>query len=129
MIVKKVKYSPGRNPKPPVLQIRDLVDYIRSPRDTNPLEKIEYSGSRAFVTDTHKGQRAEMIALAAESVHSRMPVSHWIFSWKENEQPTPDQVDELVDIFLERMELSGHQAIYGLHYNTESHVPPAKPGA
>jgi len=26
-----------------------------------------------------------------------------------------------VDIFLERMELSGHQAIYGLHYNTENY--------
>ncbi len=121
MIVKKVKYSPDSKPKPTELQIRDLVDYIRSPRDTNPIEKIEYSGSRGFITDTHAGQRKEMIALATESAHSRMPVSHWIFSWKENEQPTPDQVDELVDIFLERMELAGHQTIYGLHYNTENY--------
>jgi hypothetical protein len=120
MIVKKVKYNP-KKPKPKAWQIGDLVDYIRSPRDVNPLEKIEHSGSRGFFSNTHAGQKMEMIGLANESVHSRMPVSHWIFSWKENEQPAPEQVDELVDIFLERMGLSGHQVIYGLHYNTENY--------
>jgi hypothetical protein len=119
MIVKKVKYKQTEKPKS--WQIGDLVDYIRHPLDVNPLEKIEHSGSRAFFSTTHAGQKMEMIGLANESVHSRMPVSHWIFSWKENEQPAPAQVDELVDIFLERMGLSGHQAIYGLHYNTENY--------
>ena len=119
MIVKKVKYK--QRTKPKAWQIGNLVDYIRSPRDTNPLEKIEYSGGREFFSTTHAGQKNEMISLANESVHSRMPVSHWIFSWKENEQPTPDQVDELVDTFLERMGLVGHQVIYALHYNTENY--------
>ena len=119
MIVKKVKYK--KTTKPKSWQIGDLVDYIRSPRDTNPLEKIEHSGSREFFSGDHAGQRMEMVALAEDSVHSKMPVSHWIFSWQENEQPTSDQVEELVDIFMERMELSGHQVIYGLHYNTENY--------
>ena len=119
MIVKKVKYKSTTKPK--AWRIGDLVDYIRNPRDTNPLEKIEHSGSREFFSTTHIGQKMEMIGLANESAHSRMPVSHWIFSWKEDEQPTPEQVDELVDIFLERMGLVGHQVIYGLHYNTENY--------
>ncbi|MCL2123715.1 MAG: relaxase/mobilization nuclease domain-containing protein [Desulfovibrionaceae bacterium] len=119
MIVKKVKYK--KTTKPKSWQIGDLVDYIRSPRDSNPLEKIEHSGSREFFSTNHVGQKKEMIGLAEDSVHSKMPVSHWIFSWQENEQPTPDQVEELVDIFLERMELSGHQTMYGLHYNTENY--------
>jgi hypothetical protein len=50
-----------------------------------------------------------------------MPVSHGVFSWKENEQPTAAQADEAVDIFLEKMELAGHQAIYGLHYDTDNY--------
>ena len=119
MIVKKVKYE--QTAKPKAWQIGDLVDYIWHPRNVNPLEKIEHSGSRNFFGTTHAGQKGEMIGLANESVHSRMPVSHWIFSWKENEQPTAEQVDELVDIFLERMGLSGHQVIYGLHYNIENY--------
>jgi hypothetical protein len=119
MIVKKVKYKQSTKPKS--RQIGDLVDYICSPRDSNPLEKIEYSGYREFFSTTHVGQKKEMIGLAKESVHSKMPVSHWIFSWQENEQPTPEQVEELVDIFMERMELAGHQVIYGLHYNTENY--------
>lgn len=120
MIVKKVKFT-SRKPKAKAWQIGDLVDYIRSPRDVNPLEKIEHGGSRNFFSETHAGQKKEMIGLASESVHSRMPVSHWIFSWKEHEQPTPEQVDEVVGIFLERMGLSGHHAIYGLHFNTENY--------
>ncbi len=57
-----------------------------------------------------------MIALARESAHSRMPVSHWIFSWQEGEQPTREQSEEVVDLSLEKMELTGHQTVYGLHY-------------
>ncbi|MDR2891623.1 MAG: relaxase/mobilization nuclease domain-containing protein [Deltaproteobacteria bacterium] len=120
MIVKKVKFK-SKKPKSKAWQIGDLVDYIRSPRDVNPLEKIEHGGNRNFFAETHAGQKKEMIALATASVHSRMPVSHWIFSWKEHEQPTPEQVDEVVDIFLERMGFTGHQAIYGLHFNTENY--------
>ena len=119
MIVKKVKYTDTNKTK--VWQIGDLVDYIRYPHNTNPQEKIAHAGSRNFFAATHNGQKVEMIALAQESVHSKMPVSHWVFSWQEHEQPTRAQVDELVDIFLERMGLVGHQVVYGLHYNTENY--------
>lgn len=42
---------------------------------------------------TCEGQRV-MISLAEESIQSRMPVTHWILSWQENEQPSREQVDE-----------------------------------
>lgn len=29
-----------------------------------------------------------MISLAEESIQSNMPVTHWILSWQENEQPS-----------------------------------------
>lgn len=54
------------------------------------------------------------------SLHSRMPVSHWILSWQEGEQPTREQVEEVVDIFLEKMGLSEHQTVYDLHYDTDN---------
>jgi hypothetical protein len=102
-------------------QIADLVDYIRQPHNTNPAEKIEYSGGLNFLIGTHSSQKKEMITLATETVYSKMPVSHFVFSWREHEQPTAEQVDELADIFLREMGLEGCQTVYGLHYNTENY--------
>ncbi len=118
MIVKKIKRD--KSDKPKAWQIGDLVDYIRNPQTANAYEKIAHAGGRNFLSGTHNGQKAEMIALAQESVHSTMPVSHWVFSFKENEQPSRQQVDDLVDTFLEHMGLKEHQAIYGLHQNTNN---------
>lgn len=118
MIVKKIK---NENNRPKAWQIGDLVDYIRHPHNRNPQEKIEYAGGRNFISSTHTGQKLEMITLARESVHSKMPVTHWIFSWQEGEQPTREQVEELMDVFLARMELAGHQAVYGLHHDTDNY--------
>ncbi len=118
MIVKKIL---NQNDRPKAWQIGDLVDYIRQPHNKNPQEKVEYAGGRGFFSRTHTGQKAEMITLARESTRSAMPVSHWMFSWKEGEQPTREQVEEVVDMFLENMGLEGHQAIYGLHYDTDNY--------
>ena len=119
MIVKKIKNT--KTEKPKAWQIGDLVDYIRFPHNRNPQEKIECAGGRNFLSATHTGQKAEMIALARESVHSHMPVQHWMFSWQEGEQPTREQVEEVVDMFLEKMELAEHQTVYGLHYDTDNY--------
>ena len=119
MIVKKIKHT--ANTKPKEWQIGDLVEYIRNPAIRNRGEKIEHAGYRNFITDTHTAQKLEMIALARETVRSKMPVNHWVFSWPEGEQPTRAQVDELVDIFLEKMGLKDHQAIYGLHCDTRNY--------
>lgn len=119
MVVKKIKNKKTKKSK--VWQIGDLVDYIRFPHNKNPQEKIEYAGGRKFFSSTHVGQKMEMIALARESKHSNMPVQHWMFSWKEGEQPDREQIEELVDIFLEKMGLSEHQTIYGLHYDTDNY--------
>lgn len=119
MIVKKIKHT--QNDKPKEWQIGDLVDYIRNPAVKNRGEKIEHAGSRNFITDTHVAQKLEMISLARETVRSKMPVSHWLFSWPEGEQPTRAQVDELVDIFWGKMDLKDHQAIYALHCDTPNY--------
>ena len=119
MIVKKIKHAV--NSKPKEWQIGDLVDYIRNPDVKNKGEKIEHAGGLNFLTDTHSAQKLEMICLARESVRSKMPVTHYVFSWPEGEQPTSKQVDELVAFFLREMGLEGHQAIYGLHNDTRNY--------
>ena len=116
MIVKKFKRTSFKKSKS--VMIGGLVDYILAEHDGRGKDKLAYAGSRNFLTTTVAAQKREMISLAEESIQSRMPVTHWILSWQENEQPTREQVDEAVSLFLRGMGLAEHQTIYALHKNT-----------
>jgi hypothetical protein len=117
VIVKKV---PNSKTKSKAASIRDLADYIRAPHDQNPDEKVLCANGRGFLCDDHAAQREEMVAIAAESVRSKNPVNHYILSWREGEQPSPEQVEEAVSIFMEQLGWKDHQAIYGLHKDTDN---------
>ena len=121
MIVKKMKRTNFSKSK--AVMISELVDYIFAPYDELGQEKLAHYGTLNFLTTTRAAQKNEMIALAEESIQSRMPVTHWVLSWKDAEQPTPDQLDFAVEYFLRRMELEGHQTFYVQHKNTvNTHV-------
>ncbi len=102
-------------------RIGGLSDYIRAPEKTNEQEKCAYSKGRGFLTESHQGQRAEMVALAQESVLSNDPINHYVLSWKEGEIPTPQQVEQALDLVLEQMGMQSHQVIYGLHSDTDNY--------
>ena len=116
MIIKKLKRTSFKKSK--AVMIGGLVDYILAAHDDRGKDKLAYTGSTNFLTTTIAAQKREMISLAEESIQSRMPVTHWILSWQENEQPTREQVDEAVNLFLRGMGLAEHQTIYALHKNT-----------
>jgi hypothetical protein len=116
MILKKMKRASFKKPK--ATMIAALLDYIFAEKDENGREKLAYSGALNFLTGTLAAQKNEMIALAEESIQSKMPVTHWIMSFQENEHPSHEQIDEAVNIFLQRMGLDEHQALYALHQNT-----------
>ena len=116
MIIKKLKRTSFKKSK--AVMIGGLVDYILAGHDDRGKDKLAYAGSRNFLTTTVAAQKKEMISLAEESIQSKMPVTHWILSWQENEQPTSEQVDEAVSLFLRGMGLAEHQTIYALHKNT-----------
>ena len=116
MIVKKLKRTSFKKSKSTM--IGGLVDYILAEHDDRGKDKLAYAGSRNFLTTTVAAQKREMISLAEESIQSKMPVTHWILSWQENEQPSREQVDEAVSLFLRGMGLAEHQTLYALHKNT-----------
>ena len=116
MIIKKLKRTSFKKSKS--VMIGGLVDYILAEHDDRGKDKLAYAGSRNFLTTTVAAQKREMISLAEESIQSKMPVTHWILSWQENEQPTREQVDEAVSLFLRGMGLAEHQTVYALHKNT-----------
>ena len=116
MIIKKLKRTSFKKPKS--VMIGGLVDYILASHDEEGRDKLAFAGSKNFLTTTVAAQKREMISLAEESIQSRMPITHWILSWQENEQPTREQVDEAVSLFLRGMGLAEHQTLYALHKNT-----------
>jgi hypothetical protein len=116
MILKKLKRTSFKKPK--AVMIRTLVDYILAATDEGGQEKTKYAGAKNFLGRTPDGWKAEMVSLASESIQSKMPVTHWIMSWQENEQPSHERIEDAVDVFLERMGLAGHQVIYSLHGNS-----------
>ncbi len=121
MVFKKIKFNPKKaRRKSKSSHVRDLTDYVRGVRLRAADEKVLYSGARGFLTTDHVSQQAEMIALAMEAIRSPNPLSHYLLSWREGEQPTPEQVEQAVSLFLGELGLDGHQVIYGLHQNTEN---------
>lgn len=118
MIAKKIKNPNTKSSK--ATRIRKLSDYIIKPELKNKQEKCIYANFRGFICETHSGRVAEMIALAEESVRSKDPINHYVVSWKQGEQPTPEQIERAVDIYLKELGLEGHQVIYGLHSDTDN---------
>lgn len=118
MIVKKVKNPKKASSK--AVRISRLTSYIREPERENSQEKCVYAGARGFITNDPQSQAAEMIALSEETVRSKDTINHYVLSWREGEQPSPEQVEEVVSIFMEELGVTEHQAIYGLHADTDN---------
>ncbi len=102
------------------LRVEGLADYAQRPTGDDLREKCIHDGARGFFTTTRNAQKAEMLALAQNSTHSKDPINHYVLSWREGEQPTPAQIEEAVDVFLDTMGLVGHQTLYGLHADTDN---------
>lgn len=128
MIVKKIKSRSGGK-KAKASHARDLADYIRASDAEHLMDyareegrastgKVAHTGARNFFARTHEGQKYEMAALAMEAARSRNPLTHWIVSWQEGEQPTETQFEQAVDVFLNQLGLQEHQAIYAVHCDT-----------
>lgn len=142
MILKKIPVDQEKAAKKSkATNISDLTDYVSVPGDAARLtrlgyhladdgdvlggngeqpEKLLYLTTRGFNTGTFKGQQAEMIAVAMECPKSKNPVQHWIASWHENEQPSPEQIEEFLDVFLNELGLRKHQVIAAVHRDTDN---------
>ena len=96
----------------------EAMSNLLTQKDEDGFEKNLYSFGLNFVARTASAWKQEMIALSQETIHSKMPVTHWVMSWQENEAPTRKQVRQAVGIFLERMGLKAHQTIVAAHINT-----------
>lgn len=101
-------------------RIEGLADYAQRPMADARREKCIHGGARGFQSAARAAQKAEMLALAQASAHSRDPINHYVLSWQRGEQPTPAQVEDAVDLLLDELGLTDHQVLYGLHADTDN---------
>ena len=114
MIFKKVANRPSRGKVGS--SIKGRIDYIRSPDDA----KVSHTGARNFLSSDPAAQIAEMQALAGAAPRATNPVSHFVFSWQEGEQPTAEQAEEAVSLALHEFGMTDHQCVYAIHRDTDN---------
>jgi hypothetical protein len=118
MIVKRVKSTGGSSKS---ARVKGLTDYITDAKGkSKDKDKIAYTGGRGFIGDSLICHQAEMIALAEDAPRSTNPITHWMVSWKQDEKPSREQVEQAIDVLMEELELKDHQVIYALHQDTNN---------
>jgi hypothetical protein len=120
MIAKRIQNPRATASK--TVRIQRLTDYIldATSSDSNVKSKCDYSGARGFLCADTRGRQSEMMALAMGCIRSKDTIRHYVFSFKEMEHPTPEQIEEAVGIFMSELGLVGHQLIFGLHEDTDN---------
>lgn len=118
MIVKKIPNPKISSTK--IERITSLLEYIQNPSAENGDAKCIIYGALNFMGDSRAAHIAEMSALASDCVRSTDPINHYVLSWKKGENPTNEQVIESVDIFVNGLEMWGHQCVYALHTDTDN---------
>lgn len=62
----------------------------------------------------------EMAVLATANFRCPDPISHHVISWPAHERPTPQQLEDIADLFLREAELQGHQLVGGYHIDRDN---------
>ena len=101
-------------------RITALLEYIRAPERDDAAEKCVHHGTRNFITEEPADQIAEMVALAQGATRSRDPIVHYVISFREHEQPTPEQVDAAIDTVQATLKIGELQLVYALHADTRN---------
>ncbi|MDR1508637.1 MAG: relaxase/mobilization nuclease domain-containing protein, partial [Synergistaceae bacterium] len=97
---------------------KGLNDYITGKTNRQPGEKIALTGCLNLASV--ETATIEMESLAFQNKRSKDPVMHLLLSWRENENPTQEQVNKAATITLDELNISQCQALYALHRNTDN---------
>ena len=110
------KLPKGR--KDGVSSFRDLVRYCLGVTG-HEQGTVLHVGSQNLLNDTEEAYK-EMEDLASQNTRCKVPAMHFILSWRSEESPTNEQVDEAVGIALKELNLEDCQALWALQDDTEN---------
>lgn len=104
--------------QPKRVRIRRLVTYVAAPDDG--AKCLAFGRADGFLSEDLEGIIAEMIANSEAAQRSPDTIHHLVFSWPEDEHPTPGQAAGAVRIYLDHVGLSDHLHVWGLHADTDN---------
>ena len=87
---------------------RDLINYCLGVMGHSQ-GAVWYTGKQKI--NDLKTAAVEMESLAMENIRCKSPAFHFVLSWRSNESPTNEQIDEAIAIALKELDLSGCQAV------------------
>lgn len=97
--------------------LRDLARYVIA---EGRAEEVLATGKRNLFGRTLEDQQAEMLALMSRCTNPAGAIDHWVFSWAEGEEPSTDEINKTVDIFLRCQKLERCPAIWGYHGDSDN---------
>lgn len=92
--------------------LRDLARYVIA---EGRAEEVLATGTRNLLGRNLEDQQAEMLALMRRCPNPAGAIDHWVFSWAEGEEPSTDEINKTVDIFLRCQKLERCPAVWGYH--------------
>lgn len=95
--------------------VRDLARYVIA---EGRAEEVLATGSRNLLGRTLEDQQTEMLALMRRCLKPAGALDHWVFSWAEGEEPSTDEINKTIDIFLKCQKLERCPVIWGYHGDT-----------
>ncbi|WP_137787763.1 LPD7 domain-containing protein [Sphingomonas sp. 3P27F8] len=93
---------------------------IEAAREIAQGERVVQIVSRNLLSTDIADVQFEMAVVAGIAPGSEDPIEHIVVSWPEGEHPTPDQIEEVLDIVLAVTGMSRHQAYAVLHGDTQN---------
>lgn len=110
------KIPPGRRDKK--TSFKDLANYCLG-ISGHAKGSILHVGMKNLNSPPEKAY-LEMEGLSYENVRCKNPVLHFILSWRAEESPSNEQVDEAVNIALGELDLQDCQSLWALQSDTEN---------
>lgn len=107
--------------RPGLVRARAVIDYAFDVAEfgAEPGEKVSSYWGHNLPDGTLSEWQMQMTAAAALSVRGHDPVEHIVFSWRENEHPTDEQVEEAASLILNVLGYGNCPAIGAAHVNTK----------
>ena len=112
--VKNPKRSAGKAER-----VRLLSNYMLNP-ESKGTEKCTAWGSFGMYCSSKTDLQNEMIAMSRCSTRSKDPLDHWILSFKQDEKPRGEQVQQMVQQILQDFDMSDHQCFFAVHEDTDN---------
>jgi hypothetical protein len=97
--------------------LRDLSRYALA---EGKAESVVAAGAKNLLGGELADWQLEMVALSHRCPNSANALDHWVVSWQETENPTPQEVERSVELFLFAQGLNNCPAVWALHGDTDN---------